>query len=281
MKRLMSLLICMILMVGFLVCGGKTAQANYEFGPELVLSTGQNLKVWFGNPITGSMGFPGYEIKWRITNTDGTYVEGKYDKYYMYTTSPVIYFMAEFLDGNVLVSYKGHDNQNKLYEMVINPKTNTGADLDATQYDLTTHTTLLAAIKKYHDSSNLNSDMLNDIYTKITNLDIKTTNIDTKITNLDTKIESLSSPPVITKVSTTNGATATKSGSINIVATAINASQYRYRVNNGAFSGWQLSPVLNINSLSPGVNVIEVQATNSLEEGAPVSSGYITVFNLP
>jgi len=39
-------------------------------------------------------------------------------------------------------------------------------------------------------------------------------------------------------------------------------------------------PVLNINSLSSGVNVIEVQATNSLEEDAPVSSGYITVFRL-
>ncbi len=86
--------------------------------------------------------------------------------------------------------------------------------------------------------------------------------------------------PVILSVKTTNGATATKSGSINIVATAINASQYRYRVNNGAYSEWQLLPVLNINSLSLGVNVIEVQAANSLEDGAPVASGYVTVFRL-
>lgn len=102
------------------------------------------------------------------------------------------------------------------------------------------------------------------------------TKFNTQLTNIQGQMQ-----PAILSVKTTNGATATKSGSINIVATAINASQYRYRVNNGAFSGWQLSPVLNINSLSPGVNVIEVQATNSLEEGAPVSSGYITVFNLP
>ncbi len=99
--------------------------------------------------------------------------------------------------------------------------------------------------------------------------------LDTKFTNVQDKLQ-----PAILSVKTTNGATATKSGSINIVATAINASQYRYRVNNGAFSEWQLLPVININSLSSGVNVIEVQATNSLEEDAPVSSGYMTVFRL-
>jgi len=104
--------------------------------------------------------------------------------------------------------------------------------------------------------------------------------LDTKFTTQLTNIQNQMQPAILS-VKTTNGATATKSGSINIVATAINASQYRYRVNNGAFSGWQLSPVINVNSLSSGVNVIEVQATNSLEEGAPVSSGYITVFNLP
>lgn len=101
------------------------------------------------------------------------------------------------------------------------------------------------------------------------------TKFNTQLTNIQGQMQ-----PAILSVKTTNGATATKSGSINIVVTAINASQYRYRVNNGAYSEWQLLPVLNINSLASGVNVIEVQATNSLEEGAPVSSGYITVFRL-
>lgn len=86
--------------------------------------------------------------------------------------------------------------------------------------------------------------------------------------------------PVILSVKTTNGATATTSDSINIVVTAINASQYRYRVNNGAYSDWQASAIMNISSLVPGVNVIEVQAINSLEEGAPISSGFITLFRL-
>ena len=132
---------------------------------------------------------------------------------------------------------------------------------DSVQYSTDAKNAALAAESKATEAV----DLIKALDTKFT----------TQFTNVQDKLQ-----PTILSVKTTNGATATKSGSINIVATAINASQYRYRVNNGAFSEWQLLPVININSLASGVNVIEVQATNSLEEGAPVASGYITVFRL-
>lgn len=103
--------------------------------------------------------------------------------------------------------------------------------------------------------------------------------LDTKFTAQLTNIQNQMLPTVLS-VKSTSGATATTTGSINIIATAINSTWYRTKINNGSYSAWQPSPFINVDSLVSGVNVIEVQATNSLVEGSPTSSGYITVFSL-
>ena len=104
----------------------------------------------------------------------------------------------------------------------------------------------------------------------------------TDITNLQKTINSLQETmaPIIISIKGHNGATATTSTTISVDVTAANATYYRAGV-NGNYTAWQSSPRIdNISLPNSGVNTIEVQATNSLEDGAPVASGYMTVFRL-
>jgi hypothetical protein len=107
--------------------------------------------------------------------------------------------------------------------------------------------------------------------------------LNTKINNLNTKIESLSTP-VITKVSTTNGATASTTGvSPTIVITASGADKFGLSLDGTNWlDGFDINTGGSISGLSSGVNDIRVRAYDSSvpAEKRKYAYGNILIFGL-
>lgn len=128
---------------------------------------------------------------------------------------------------------------------------------------------------------------LSAIRTKIDEIDNtltqETNNINTQITNLSNKMESLSSPVYITKVSTTNGATASTTGqSPPIIVNASGADKFDLSLDGSSWTGgYNISSQGRI-GLSSGVNNIRVRAYDSSvpAEKRKYAYGNILIFGL-
>lgn len=73
-------------------------------------------------------------------------------------------------------------------------------------------------------------------------------------------------PPSLTRIKGYNGATATRTGSIRLVLECSNANEYRVKLNDGGWSGWQPIPAdrtITVGGLSvPGMHTIHVEVRN-------------------
>lgn len=107
--------------------------------------------------------------------------------------------------------------------------------------------------------------------------------LNTKINNLNTKIESLSTP-VITKVSTANGATASTTGqSPPIIVNASGADKFGLSLDGTNWlDGFDINTGGSISGLSSGVNNIRVRAYDSSvpAEKRKYAYGNILIFGL-
>lgn len=130
----------------------------------------------------------------------------------------------------------------------------------------------------------------NNALTKINNttygleaINNKINNLDTKINNINTKIESLSTP-VITKVSTVNGATASTTGqSPPIIVNASGADKFGLSLDGTNWlDGFDINTGGSISGLSSGVNNIRVRAYDSSvpAEKRKYAYGNILIFGL-
>lgn len=103
--------------------------------------------------------------------------------------------------------------------------------------------------------------------------------INTDIQNITTNIHTYL-PPVLAKVSGANGATATKTSSIDIQLEYSNATQYRYKFNSGAWSDWYtIEPSFTVSGLSSGANTIYVEIRNGTNDELK-TQGKVTVFRV-
>lgn len=105
--------------------------------------------------------------------------------------------------------------------------------------------------------------------------------INNKINNLNTKIESLSTP-VITKVSTSNGATASTTGvSPTIVITASGADMFDLSRDGAWIGGYSVTSGGSI-SIASGINNIQIRAYDSTipEDKRKYGYGNILIFGL-
>lgn len=137
---------------------------------------------------------------------------------------------------------------------------------------------------------------LNALNTKLTNLDTKTNTINTKISDVDTKINNIntqianlnnkieSSSPVITKVSTATGATASTTGqSPPIIVNASGADKLGLSLDGTDWlDGFDINTGGSISGLSPGVNNIRVRVYDSSvpAEKRKYAYGNILIFGL-
>jgi hypothetical protein len=127
-------------------------------------------------------------------------------------------------------------------------------------------------------ASSLQTNLGNKIDSSLSNLQ---TNLNNSITNIQSVM-----PPILTKVSGYNGATATKTGSINLTLDYSNATDYQIKVDNGAWGAWSTLSSLDTNGYitasglsTTGVHTIYVQIRNGSNNPA-LAKGKFTCFEL-
>lgn len=121
----------------------------------------------------------------------------------------------------------------------------------------------------------------NNALTQINNSTYGLSALNTKINNINTKIESLSTP-VITKVSTANGATASTTGvSPTIVITASGADMFDLSRDGAWVGGYSVTSGGSI-SIASGINNIQIRAYDSTipEDKRKYGYGNILIFGL-
>ena len=138
----------------------------------------------------------------------------------------------------------------------------------------------------------LSSSILTDttaIKTKVNTISTDTTNIKTQVntistdtTNIKTQIQDIkvaveSNPPFIHNIKGKNNATATSNGKFTVIIEAQNATEYRARYDNSAWTGWISSKEIEITGIPKGVRIITVEAKNNKGE---TYSKEMTVFSL-
>lgn len=116
-----------------------------------------------------------------------------------------------------------------------------------------------------------------DITEQTTTLTNKINSINSSITDITTEINNNIPPPFIHSLKGKNNATATSNGKFTVIIEAQNATEYRARYDNSAWTGWLSSKEIEITGIPKGVKIITVEAKNNKDE---TYSKEMTVFSL-
>lgn len=141
----------------------------------------------------------------------------------------------------------------------------------------------MSEFNEIKNSINTISTKLDNVDTKVVSTQTTANNVLTQINNLNTKIESLQTP-VIYKVSTQNGATASTTGqSPPIIVNASGADKFGLSLDGTDWlDGFDINTGGSISGLSSGVNNIRVRAYDSSvpAEKRKYAYGNILIFGL-